>query len=299
MAIAVLVVNYFSSRMTLDLLRDLAQQSMSDNLIVSIADNSNEDSEYLTLSAGVEERRAEFLGVSITRSESNKGFASGNHIAYQAISEMQDIEYVVIVNPDVSIVEGSLENLTRELSDCDTEPMVAVAKTTSSFGTSCGAAAISKLTGRSRSLGLNDSPSASWIIYPSGHFMAMRRETWDQIGGFDRRYFLYGEELDFTLRSGLRRDQIRMIQGFSISHVGGGTTKSDSIKSKVTLYHSARSRAIAYRKHSALRPYFTTMVLFRTLYGMRLIIRGRPGGEILRGLVSGCRYSLRVADKDV
>jgi GT2 family glycosyltransferase len=38
------------------------------------------------------------------------------------------------------------------------------------------------------------------VGFPSGAAMAVRREAWDAVGGFDARYFMYGEDLDLGLR---------------------------------------------------------------------------------------------------
>jgi N-acetylglucosaminyl-diphospho-decaprenol L-rhamnosyltransferase len=38
------------------------------------------------------------------------------------------------------------------------------------------------------------------VGFPSGAAMAVRREAWDAVGGFDGRYFMYGEDLDLGLR---------------------------------------------------------------------------------------------------
>ena len=38
------------------------------------------------------------------------------------------------------------------------------------------------------------------VGFPSGAAMAIRREAWDAVGGFDGRYFMYGEDLDLGLR---------------------------------------------------------------------------------------------------
>lgn len=45
------------------------------------------------------------------------------------------------------------------------------------------------------------------IAFPSGAAMVIRREVWGELGGLDREYFMYGEDLDLGLRvwlSGLR-----------------------------------------------------------------------------------------------
>src|SRR5690606_4288221 len=35
----------------------------------------------------------------------------------------------------------------------------------------------------------------------SGGMMLVRRDLWDALGGFDRAFFLYGEDVDFCLRA--------------------------------------------------------------------------------------------------
>jgi N-acetylglucosaminyl-diphospho-decaprenol L-rhamnosyltransferase len=38
------------------------------------------------------------------------------------------------------------------------------------------------------------------VAFPSGAAMAVRRQAWDAVGGFEPRYFMYGEDLDLGLR---------------------------------------------------------------------------------------------------
>jgi GT2 family glycosyltransferase len=43
-------------------------------------------------------------------------------------------------------------------------------------------------------------PSDREVGFASGAALAIRREAWDAAGGFDHRYFMYGEDLDLCLR---------------------------------------------------------------------------------------------------
>ena len=38
------------------------------------------------------------------------------------------------------------------------------------------------------------------VPFASGAALAVRREAWERAGGFDERYFMYGEDLDLSLR---------------------------------------------------------------------------------------------------
>jgi GT2 family glycosyltransferase len=43
-------------------------------------------------------------------------------------------------------------------------------------------------------------PRPREVGFCSGAALAVRREAWDAVGGFDERYFMYGEDLDLSLR---------------------------------------------------------------------------------------------------
>ena len=43
-------------------------------------------------------------------------------------------------------------------------------------------------------------PRPHEVGFASGAALVVRREAWDAVGGFDERYFMYGEDLDLSLR---------------------------------------------------------------------------------------------------
>jgi hypothetical protein len=48
---------------------------------------------------------------------------------------------------------------------------------------------------------VRDAPAAPVEVgFASGAALAIRRRAWDAAGGFDQRYFMYGEDLDLSLR---------------------------------------------------------------------------------------------------
>jgi N-acetylglucosaminyl-diphospho-decaprenol L-rhamnosyltransferase len=79
-----------------------------------------------------------------------------------------------------------------------------------------------------------------------GAFFLIRRELFEELNGFDGRFFVYYEDLDFSLRAhraGWRSFYMADVKAY---HKGGGT--SEQIKS-TRLFYSLRSRIVYSYKH--------------------------------------------------
>lgn len=79
-----------------------------------------------------------------------------------------------------------------------------------------------------------------------GAFFLVRRELFDALSGFDERFFVYLEDLDFSCRAhqaGWRSVYLTDTQAF---HAGGGT--SNQVKAR-RLFYSLRSRLLYAFKH--------------------------------------------------
>ena len=82
-----------------------------------------------------------------------------------------------------------------------------------------------------------------------GAFFLIRRELFDALSGFDERFFMYLEDLDFSCRArqaGWRTVYLADAQAF---HAGGGTSKQ--IKAR-RLFYSLRSRLLYSFKHFSM-----------------------------------------------
>lgn len=56
------------------------------------------------------------------------------------------------------------------------------------------------------------------IAFPSGAAMVIRREAWTEMGGLDRDYFMYGEDLDLGLRLWLAGHRVGLVPGARVTH---------------------------------------------------------------------------------
>ena len=162
----------------------------------------------------------------------NRGFAHANNIALRTV----DADWVLLLNPDTEILEGSFANLIDRLGPRPTVGLVGVRQVTPDgqlFPT------IRRFPNAIRSLfealGSERFPfRASWLgereldfrVYErdvacdwtSGSFMLMRLEALQSSGFMDERFFLYCEETDLCLRIKQAGWEIRHLPYLTILH---------------------------------------------------------------------------------
>jgi GT2 family glycosyltransferase len=91
-----------------------------------------------------------------------------------------------------------------------------------------------------------DHASILQVDHVIGAFFLVRREIFNSLNGFDDRFFVYLEDLDFSFRArkaGWRSMYLADAQAF---HAGGGT--SNQVKAR-RLFYSLRSRLLYAFKH--------------------------------------------------
>jgi GT2 family glycosyltransferase len=69
-----------------------------------------------------------------------------------------------------------------------------------------------------------DHKESKTVDHVQGAFFLVRRKVFTELGGFDERFFLYYEDLDFTLRAKQAGWKTFYLAGAQAFHQGGGTT---------------------------------------------------------------------------
>jgi N-acetylglucosaminyl-diphospho-decaprenol L-rhamnosyltransferase len=62
------------------------------------------------------------------------------------------------------------------------------------------------------------------VDWVSGSFMVMRRQAFDELGGFDEAYFMYGEDVDLCWRAHMAGWGVAYVPSATVTHRGGLTT---------------------------------------------------------------------------
>ncbi|MGW3139239.1 glycosyltransferase family 2 protein [Streptomyces sp. NPDC001139] len=208
----VVIVNWNTGRYLRDCVRSIAGTDRSQLRVarIVVVDNASTDGSLTDLSsAGVE--------LEVVRNARNRGFAAAcNQGAARGHGD-----YVLFLNPDTRLCPDTLSVVGRLLRspaadgfgifgalmvDEDGRPLISCSRFPS-LRTYVG-----KMTGLDRlmpalfppqHLGAREMTRSGAVDQVIGAFFLVRRPLFRQLGGFDERYFLYLEEVDFARRARL------------------------------------------------------------------------------------------------
>jgi len=238
---------------------------------------------------------AEFSWVVLHRLPINVGFSRGNNVALYALREP---DYILLLNPDTEVDEGTVAHLIGVLEDNDNAGMVGchLRQRDGSFdhaakrGLPTPTSALGYFTGIGRLCGSRFPRLASYTAPDvdehglgevgaiNGAFMLMKARALAQVGVLDEQFWMYGEDLDLCLR--FREAGWRVLYDGSVStlHVKGGGSVAKSGKRRrrgvrtTIAFHVAMIRF--YRKHwgggsRLIRGAVSAAVLCRMVWELR------------------------------
>lgn len=253
--IDIIIVNWNAGRQLSDCLNSImvAHRQGFELGRVVVVDNASVD-------GSAEELDRLGLPITVIRNMSNRGFAPAcNQGAYGS-----EADYLLFLNPDTRLFEKSLTKALAFMEQPDKKHIGIVGV---QLVDECGR--ISRTCARfptagllfSKTLGLDhlfperfpssrmtewDHTASREVDQVMGAFFLVRRVLFDFLGGFDERFFVYYEEVDFSLRAwqaGWRSYYLAETQAY---HKGGGT--SERVKA-ARLFYSLRSRILYGYKH--------------------------------------------------
>lgn len=230
---SIIIVLYNSSRYIGSCIDSIMAQDYPHEIIA--VDNNSTDDSCLII-------REKYPRVRLIESGENAGYGAGNNVGVKHARG----KYIVVLNPDTIVEGGWLKELIKPLKNGD--KIITTPKILTYNGeviNTCGA--INHFSGLSFTRGLGD-PSEmqsckKHISGFSGCSFAIRRDHYISLGGFDRRFFMYNEDADFSWRANLN--------GFKILYIPRSVVKHDYIL-KMTpkkLYYLEKGRYTILRKY--------------------------------------------------
>jgi N-acetylglucosaminyl-diphospho-decaprenol L-rhamnosyltransferase len=250
--LSVLVVTYRNPELTRDCLASVFAQTREVPFEVIAVDNASGDE-----TPDMVER--EFPAVRLVRSDENLGFARANNLA----ARMARGEHLVLLNPDTIVLDRALERLLafagrerpgiyggrtlRPSGALDPSSCWGAQTPWSAF---CFASGLSTAFRGHRlldpeSLGGWQRDSVRDVGVVTGCLLLTRRDAWTALGGFDERFFMYGEDADLAVRARARGDRVAITPEATIVHVVGASSATSGAKMGMVM----RSRATIMRKH--------------------------------------------------
>ena len=239
------------------------------------------------------------LSVTVVPNSVNRGFAA----ACNQGAAIGRAPYVLFLNPDTRVQNGSLDIPVRLLERTAEEYTgivgVQLVGKTGIPGTTCyrfpkashflwKAIGIDRLAPERFSSGVYSDfrhDTTRQVDQVMGAFFMVRRSVFERLGGFDERFFVYFEEMDFSKRAmdlGFRSLFIAEARAY---HAGCGTT--EMIRAR-RLFYSLRSRLKYADKHFSVTARALTWTVTFLLEPL-----SRLGMTLGRGRVSEARETLK------
>ena len=278
MDISTIIVSYNTYDLTVEAISSALLSSPEMKSEVIVVDNNSPDESGRKLS----ERFADQTDlVRIIQREDNVGFSAANNIGASVATG----DVLFFLNPDTVVKPGTLQSLhSFALSNSAAGaigPLVlnADGTTQASVGTNLTAASMVKfyfpVSAIFRSSVSKEaiSPDATCEVdNVKGCAIAMRRNVFDEIGGWDESYFLYAEERELCYACNLNGYKNYFLPEASIIHYGGASTNLEDYAGQQVVQQQSALRFL--ERHHARSLILLNRVLGSVGFGIRSLTFG-------------------------
>ena len=191
-----------------------------------------------------------YPNVKIIRSEKNLGFAGGNNLGIKAAIG----KYIFLVNNDTVFKDFNIQSLIDRL---ESSPKIGVVcpKIHFAWGNDLiqftGYTPLSKITVRNKSIGFGEEDRGQYNIphptpYAHGAAMMIKRDVIDKVGLMPECYFLYYEELDWSMMITRAGYEIWYEHACTIYHKESQATGQNS---PLRTYYITRNRLLLVKRN--------------------------------------------------
>lgn len=288
--LTVIVVSYNTRELTLKCLETLYANTHEARFRCVLLDNDSHDGSADAVAGA-------FPQVELIRSAENLGFARANNV----VAEAAETEWLLLLNPDTEVYNGAVDKL---LAFAKAHPQAGITggRTVFPDGSLNIASCWNRITPWSAfcmATGLTAMFKGSEFFNPEGMggwkrdsvrevdivvgcFLMIRRELWNTLGGFNLKYFMYGEEADLCLRARAMGYRPMITPDAEIMHLVGASASTRADKSM----RVARARMTLIEDHwpAPWRPFGRACMWgwagLRRLGSGLMVLRGGEGRRI-------------------
>ena len=191
--LSIITINYNGLKDTLALIETIP---LNDNLEVIVVDNASDNQE-------AEQISSRFPKVKVIKSDKNLGFAGGNNLGIKASKG----KYLFLINNDTYFKDFNVQAL---IDRFDSDPNIGIVCPKIKFAWPpqpiqfAGYTPLSNITIRNQAIGFGEEDHGQYDFahttpYAHGAAMLIKREAIDKVGLMPECYFLYYEELDWSM----------------------------------------------------------------------------------------------------
>jgi GT2 family glycosyltransferase len=282
--VSIITVNYNGINDTCELIDSIPFEKYSIEMVV--VDNASHKDEATIL-------QSKYPFLKVIRSDKNLGFAGGNNLGIKAATG----KYLFLVNNDTIFDDFKIDALISRL-ESSSEIGIVCPKIRFTYGNRriqfAGYTPLSKITIRNHAIGCNQPDDGSYDTahptpYAHGAAMMFKREIIDKVGLLPEFFFLYYEELDWSLmitRAGYR---IWYEPACTIFHKESQTTGQNS---SLRIYYITRNRLLFVKRNNHGVCKYLSYLYLMFIVALRDYIKSALHGRfdlchsIIRGIVS-------------
>ncbi|EAR59927.1 glycosyltransferase family 2 protein [Neptuniibacter caesariensis] len=229
--LTIVLVSYNTAKLTVAAVESVYDQTDMSSKDLIVFDNASTDN-------SMDQLKFNFPDLHLINSDINYGFALANNIA----AKESKAEYILLLNPDTVVLDGAIDKLLafakdnpeagiwggRTLyGDRTLNPLSCFGRMTlwNQFCRASGLAAIFKKTDffNSEEFGGWQRDSVREVDIVSGCFLLIKRSLWEQLQGFDEKFFMYAEDADLCLRARQLGANPMITPEATIIHYGGAS----------------------------------------------------------------------------
>ena len=257
----------------------------------------NEDMEVIVVDNGSLENEANILqerypNILAIRSDKNLGFAGGNNLGIKVAKG----NYLYLINNDTLFKEFNPQVLIQRLESTSEIGMVCP-KIRFAWGNNpiqfAGYTQLSPITVRNKAIGYGEEDNGQYDTshqtpYAHGAAMMLKREVIDKVGLMPECYFLYYEELDWSMMINRTGYEIWYDPASTIYHKESQSTGQNS---PLRTYYITRNRLLLVkRNYTGLKKYLAytyLQMIVATRDIIKYIIKGQK--DLLKAATNGLR----------
>ena len=295
--LSVILASYNTRTMTLDCLEKLQDNLEKIESEIWVVDNASND-------GSAEAIAANFPHIHLIASEQNLGFGAANNLAMsRATGRMY-----LLLNTDAFLHSDALNQLICYLDansqvgavgpcllNGDGSHQESIHDNPSAGQSWAHVLGLSRLKARFPSQPIHRTGIIKKDKYLKGACLLLRREVWEQVGGFDEKFFFYGEDGDWGRRIILQGFDVAYLDEAKVTHLSG---KSSRHWMYSTLNNYAAMEYMVWKQQGTpgVLSVHTSWVVYATRVwiqhvALALIHRRRPDPAI----VTLCRWMIRLS----
>jgi GT2 family glycosyltransferase len=237
-AVSIIIVSYNTKDVILPCIRSIIKETCLYNYEIIVIDNNSQDGSVAAI-------RENFPQVRLIEKSENLGFAGANNMAALSAQGSR----LLLLNPDTVVLGSAVDAIIRF---ANMTPRAQVWGGRAIFpDQTINASCWNDMTIWSsfcRALGLTWIFPKSKLFNPEsihlwdsldhersvdivvGCFLLIDKSMWDKLGGFNKAFFMYGDEVDLCIRARKLGARPRITPTATIIHYGGGSEPSSEDK---------------------------------------------------------------------